>query len=144
MAIPNHTTAAAAIYARLNTDLVSTHASSVWRAAAPQGQLPAEADRPMVVFEIDADYGDTTFADNIAGIAVQVWVVAHTAAARSQSDTVVGRVIGDGSTYGLDRWKPTVTGIGTTPLRLVSSGEGQYDTDHIAHVMRFETWLSEG
>lgn len=144
MALPNHTTGSAEIYTRLSGDLVSTYASSVWRGVAPEGSLPGESEKPMVVFDVDADYSDTAFDANIARLDITVFVVRHAKGSVSDSDTVVGRVIGDGSTYGLDRWTPTITGIGENPLRLVASGEGQYDTDHAASVLRFETWISEG
>jgi hypothetical protein len=144
MSKPSHVTAATAIYSRLSSDLVSTYASAVYRSIAPEGAMPGPSDKPLVVFDMEADYAATTFATDIAAIDIGVYVVRHADGSTTQADTVVGRIIGDGSTYGLHRWTPAIAGIGETPLRIVSSGEGNIDTEHAVQVLRFEAWLSEG
>lgn len=148
MAKPNHTTGSQQIYDRLVGDLVPTYASSVYRGVLPEGGLPQPGDKPAVVFDMNADYSETSFKTDIASIDLAVYVIRHAQSSTGDADTVVGRVIGDGtpsgSTHGLHRWSPSVAGIDETPLRIVGSGEGQYDTQHAAHVLRFETWFTEG
>lgn len=138
MAVPDQTTIAAQIYSRLNTQLVTTYASAVWRAMAPEDSLPGSSDKPVVVFTTDADFETLYDADN-AQIGLTVFVIGHVRGSRSQMDAAVGAV-----SAALHDWTPTITGIGTNPLRRVRGGDGAWDTEHVAETMTFETYLAEG
>lgn len=138
MGVPDHTTIAAAIDTRLSAELKPTYASEVWRGMAPEGSLPKQADLPIVVFETNATFEETDSNDD-AFITVTAYVIRHERRARSDSDALCGQL-----SAALHRWQPTITGIGTNPLRRVSGGDGQFDTEHAAEVMVFETYLAEG
>ena len=138
MAVPDHTTIAAQVYSRLNGQLVSTYASKVWRGMAPSGSLPDASTKPIVVFETNAEFEETDSTDD-AFIRITVYIIRHATRARSEADTLVGQVLA-----ALHRWEPTISGIGTNPLRRVSGGDGQFDTEHAAEVVVFETFLAEG
>ena len=131
MAVPDHTTIAAQVYSRLNGQLVSTYASAVWRGMAPADSLPDANTKPIVVFETNAEFEDTDQNDD-AAITVTAYIIRHATRARSEADTLVGKV-----SEALHRWEPTISGIGTNPLRRVSGGDGQFDTEHAAEVIVF-------
>lgn len=144
MAKPNHTTGAAEIYTRLSGDLVSTYASSVWWSVAPDGELPGESDKPMVVFDAEANHDETTFDTDIARLRVDVYLIRHARGSVADMVTLINRVIGDGSTYGLNRWAPSISGIGSSPLRIVNSRGGTTETNHAVVELSFDTLFSEG
>jgi len=143
MARPNHTTGAAQIYSRLSGDLVSTYAKGVWRDMVPAEDLPAVDDKPVVVITQTIDMTDTTFGENVGRADIVIYVIRHAHGSASDLDTVVTRIVGDNSTYGIDRWAPTVSGIGTTPIQYLDSGGLGSDPDHVSHEIRFQTWYSE-
>lgn len=138
MAVPDHTTIAAQVYSRLNGQLVSTYASAVWRGMAPADSLPDANTKPIVVFETNAEF-ETLFAADNANITITAYIIRHATRARSEADTLVGQTLA-----ALHDWTPTISGIATNPLRRVSGGDGQFDTEHAAEVIVFETYLAEG
>jgi hypothetical protein len=137
VARPNHTTGAGEINTRLTADLVPTYAKQVWRAAAPEESLPGESELPIVVYTANADYTGSTDDYLVGNLEVVVFVIRHAKANPAQSDTVVGRIIGDTTTHGLYRWAPTISGITASPLDLEDSGDTQYDVNYVADVLRF-------
>lgn len=138
MAVPNHTTIATQLFSRLKTQLVDAgYASKVRRATMANGELPSPTDKPAIVYTVNAEYEHTDFGDQ-AVVAITIYVIRHMESGITQSDTCVEKV-----SEALNRWTPSITGIGTNPLRRLASGDGQYDTDHIAEVMSFGAYLSE-
>jgi len=138
VAVPNHTSIAAAIYARLTTELVSGYAIGVHRAAAAPAQMPTSSQMPAVIFTTSAEYEDTD-ATSDAQVSVTVYIVRKADGSAAYSDSAVGQVVA-----ALHRWTPTVSGMGTSPIGRLSSGDGPFDTDHVADVIEFGTLLSEG
>lgn len=143
MAQPLLHTIESAIYARLNGDLVATYAGSVWSGNAPPDKMPGQDDFPIVVFEAGCTADDTDSA-NVSFVTVRVYVISHTDASREAMRTVGARVYGDGSTYGLHRWKPTISGVGTSPIAVTNQDKGSWDETHISELYTFETYITEG
>lgn len=143
MAKPNIAILDAAIYTRLSGDLVSTYAKAVYAGYVPPGNIPTASDKPVVSFYTSLTR-DPTFGGDDAVVSVEVYIIAHAEATHADAVTAIGRVLGDGSTYGLHRWVPTVSGLGTNPLVEIDEARGLWDDTHIAYVLRFETYAAEG
>lgn len=131
-----------AIYTRLNTDLVSTHASACYAGYIPPDNMPGKTDKPVVVFDASLTL-NPTFTSDDADITITVYIVSHGEYSLISLASVAARVMGNGSTYGLSRWTPTVSGIGTNPLVNVDQTRGAWDDTHIAYVMTFTTYVAE-
>ncbi len=144
MAKPNVYSAMTAIYSRLNTDLVATYAKSVWSGHVAPGNMPTSSDKPIVVIAYTFER-DPTFTTDDGWLNFDVWIFQHVDATPGDRATVVSRVIGDGSTYGLLRWTPTISGIGTNPIEPAGQeADGPYDDQHVAVVVPFRVYLAEG
>lgn len=144
MAKPNVYTAMTAVYNRLNGDLVSTYAKGVWSGHVSPGEMPTSSEKPLVVVAYSFER-DPTFTTDDGWLNFDVWIVQHVDATPADRATVVGRIIGDGSTYGLLRWTPTISGIGTNPIEPNGQeADGPYDDQHVAAVVPFRVYLAEG
>lgn len=138
MSKPNHTTGLASLYARLQGLVTGSNASAVWRTAPPPGSLPAEGDLPLVVFSASSNYDQSTDTLTNSTATLQILVVRHRRDNATASDACVGAIVDL-----LDRWAPTVSGVGTNPWVLRTSGDGQYDDEHAADLLEFETLYAE-
>lgn len=138
MTIPNHTTGLAELDAQIST-LVPATASAVWRAAAPVDALPDPGTLPLIVFSAASDYtaASTDTATN-ADTTLSVWIIRHRRDGSVASDACAAALVAL-----LERWTPTVAGVGTNPLVLQSSGDGQYDDEYAADLFVFRTLATE-
>jgi hypothetical protein len=127
-----------AIRTRLATALVSTYASAVWAWRIPPGTLPAVGAKPIVAFETRLTREPTDNNDS-ARMDIEVVVIDHIDNAPSQSQSAVEQVLAQ-----MHRWVPTVSGIGTSAIAEVEQVRGEWDETHIAHVISYETIVSEG
>jgi len=144
MAKPNVYSAMEAVYNRLNEDLTLTYAKSVWSGHVSPGEIPKCDEKPIVILSYSFDR-DPTFDSDDGWLNLEAWVLHHVDAPPSDRETVVSRIIGDGSTHGLLRWVPAITGIGTNPFEPNGTEQdGPYDDQHVAAIIPFRAYLTEG
>lgn len=125
-----------AIYERLTGDSTLTGLGRVRMAYAGEGTA-----KPYVVVTVAIDSLDMLFGTNanVANVIVtaEVYVDRSASSAIETAQTMLDRLHGDESTFGLHRWKPTLEGKWIADALHLESVQPIHDENTLAYSMRF-------
>lgn len=123
-----------AIEARLSADATLTALGPVFLSFVPEGQA-----RPYVCVTVSLDNLDMLFGErnNVANLLITVEVYADRDGGVTTPQTMMDRVYGDESSYGLHRWTPTLEGKWLSDAIHLESVAPIHDEETLAYSMRF-------
>lgn len=133
-----------AVITRLTSDLVGTYASAAYAVNVSTSEMPSESDTlPIIVVSSTAQTGqDGTGHDSVI-YEIRVTGIIPRQRGTATLDTTMGRVYGNSTPtgnvagdYGLQRWRPTITGFAAGYVRFVSA-ETTGDADYFYSVSVF-------